>query len=432
MSRQPSALAVASAGIGVVGTAYGMARYGYGLLLPDMRRAFGLGPVALGLIGTGAYASYLAASALTGAIAARAGARRTAVAGGLLAAAGMTLAGLAATPWALAAGIVTAGASAALAYPPFSDAASALPHRSRVRVLAAISCGTGWGVAVAAPVAILAGSAWRTAWFAFAALALAATAWAARVLPARAVARPPRGGWRRLGRPGGVPLLAAAVLLGAGSAPYWTFAVTHLVDAGASAPASRAFLAAAGVASVLGTVTGDLVRVLGGLRAYLGVAGLEAAGIAVLAALPGSLPAAFGSALLFGAAYNAAVGVQALTSARLIPEQPSLGLSAAMAANGAGFLLGPVAAGALAAVTGLAAVLALGAALVLASAALYAGAAGVLSRDDQAVEACSSRERFSASCSAAVISSSSPASSASRLWTVSFTRWSVTRRSGKL
>ena len=39
---RPSALALATAGIGVVGTAYGMARYGYGLLLPDIRRDYGL------------------------------------------------------------------------------------------------------------------------------------------------------------------------------------------------------------------------------------------------------------------------------------------------------------------------------------------------------------------------------------------------------
>ena len=39
MSGQRSARSPSlSAGIGMVGTAYGMARYGYGLLLPDIRR----------------------------------------------------------------------------------------------------------------------------------------------------------------------------------------------------------------------------------------------------------------------------------------------------------------------------------------------------------------------------------------------------------
>jgi predicted MFS family arabinose efflux permease len=384
-------LRLASAGIGLVGVSFGMARYGYGLLLPEMRRAFGLGPAALGLIGGAAYGSYLAATAAAGALAARVGARRTAVTGGLLAAAGMATAGLAATPAALAAGIVVGGASAALCYPPFSDAASTLADRARDRVLAAVSCGTGYGVAVAAPVAIVAGSAWRHAWLAFAVIALAATAWAARVLPARALARPPRGRWRRLRRPGVVPLLAAAVLLGAGSAPYWTFAVTHLADAGASPSQSRAFLAAAGVASVLATVTGDLVRQLGGLRAYALVTALEAAGIALLAVFAASVPVAVGSALLFGAAYNAAVGVQAIASTRLVPEQPSLGLAAAMGANGAGLLLGPVAAGAGADAMGLGPVLVTGSVLVLASAAPYAGAARAGARRQPARGARASR-----------------------------------------
>ena len=369
-------LRLASAGVGLVGVSFGMARYGYGLLLPDIRRAFGLGPGALGLIGTGGYAGYLGATALAGPLTARAGTRRTAVAGGLLAAAGMLLAGLARSPGVLAAGIVVGGASAALAYPPFSDAASALPGRARARVLAAVSCGTGYGVALAAPIAILAAGAWRHAWLAFAAVALLATAWSARVLPRRSVETPARGDWRRLRRAGMGPLLAAGVLLGTGSAAYWTFGVTHVVDSGgASAAGSGAFLAVAGVAGVLATGAGDLVHLLGGARAYVLLAVLEAAGIALLALLPGAPFAAYGSAVLFGAAYNAAAGVQALASTRLVPEQPSLALAAAMGANGAGLLLGPAAAGALAGALGLGPVLCLGAALVLASAGLarYAG-----------------------------------------------------------
>ena len=367
-------LRLATAGIGLVGVSFGMARYGYGLLLPDIRRAFGLGPAALGLIGTGAYAAYLAATALAAPLSARAGPRATAVAGGLLAAAGMTVVALAAAPWMLAAGILVGGASAALCYPPFSDGARALRGRVRERVLGAIGCGTGYGVALAAPIAILAGAQWRHAWLAFAVLALVATAWAARALPARSTAQPERRGWQALARPGMLPLSAAAVLLGAGSAPYWTFAVAHLADAGASPHASRAFLAAVGVASVLGTVVADAMRLLGPARAYALFAALEAASVVLLAAQPGSPAAAFGSALLFGAAYNATVGAQALAAARLVPERPSLPLATVMGANGAGLLLGPVASGAVAEAAGLGAVLALGAVPVLVSALLYAGA----------------------------------------------------------
>ncbi len=59
----PGPLRLAVAGIGLVGTAFGMARYGYGLLLPDMQRAYGLDGAALGAIGAGSYAAYLLAVA---------------------------------------------------------------------------------------------------------------------------------------------------------------------------------------------------------------------------------------------------------------------------------------------------------------------------------------------------------------------------------
>src|SRR4051795_9131367 len=122
-------------GIGIVGVSFGMARYGYGLLLPDIRRTYGLSSAALGLIGTGAYVSYLAATAATGALAAKAGPRRTAVGAGLLATVGMVVAGVSRSPGTLALGIVIGGASAALAFAPFSDAVGAIEEAERPRVL---------------------------------------------------------------------------------------------------------------------------------------------------------------------------------------------------------------------------------------------------------------------------------------------------------
>jgi len=151
-----------------------MARYGYGLLLPDVRREYDLDPV-LGAIATASYVAYLAATALAGAFATRLGARRTAVMAGLLAAAGMLVVGVSRTATVFAAGILVAGASAGFAFAPFSDAARAVPAAARGRVLVAINCGAGYGVALAAPIAILAGAAWRSAWLAFAGLAVLAT-----------------------------------------------------------------------------------------------------------------------------------------------------------------------------------------------------------------------------------------------------------------
>ena len=58
----PSPLALATAGIGVVGAAFGMARYGFGLLLPDIRADYGLATAELGVIAAGSYVAYLGGS----------------------------------------------------------------------------------------------------------------------------------------------------------------------------------------------------------------------------------------------------------------------------------------------------------------------------------------------------------------------------------
>ena len=372
MSRSaPSPLHLATAGIGVVGVSFGMARYGYGLLLPDFRREFDLSPGVLGAIGTASYVAYLGATALTGSFTTRIGSRRTAVAAGLLAAIGMTIAGVSQTPATFVAGILIGGASAGLAFPPFSDAVLAVAPAARGRVLSAISCGTGYGVALAAPIAIAAGTTWRSAWLGYAVLAVAAAAWAAHVMPGPADAPTVSG---RRARPHGwsvilgrrmLPLLAAGVLLGLGSSAYWTFAVEHLTAAGALSPAaSRSFLGVVGLASIIATLTADLVARVGAARACTLATLAEATALALLALIPTSLAAALASAVLFGAAYNAAVAIQALWSAHIVSERPSLGLSANLCANGVGLLLGTLGAGILADRLGLATVLILGAGTV--------------------------------------------------------------------
>jgi predicted MFS family arabinose efflux permease len=375
--RQPSALAIASAGIGVVGTAYGMARYGYGLLLPDIRRDYGLSTSALGAIAAGSYAAYLVGSVAVGALAGRIGLRALVLACGGSAVAGMTLAGLSTGPGLLVAGVLVAGVAAAFALPPFIDAAqSYVAADKRARTVASISCGTGWGVALAAPLAIAAGSAWRGAWLAFAAVGTIATAWALHVLPrggrGAAASDLPRLrlGWFVCPRSG--PLLAGALLVGLGASLYWTFAVDYLVTGGALEPQSgRLFLILVGVASFAGTVAGGLAERLGSRLAFALLSWATGVSLALLALAPEAPALAVVSGLLFGGAYNLLVALQCLWSVRVFEGRPGTGVAAVMFILGFGLLIGPLAAGPLAGVAGMEGVFA-GAAVLLALTALLA------------------------------------------------------------
>ena len=374
--RASQPLALASAGIGVIAVSFGMARYGFGLLAPDIRADFGLSSGALGLLAAASYIAYLAATVTAGVLSAHLGARVIVGAGGACAVAGMTVAGLAQSPIALFSGLLVAGASAGLVFPPFSDlVAGRFSARPGGRILSAISSGTGWGVALAAPVAMLAGSNWHLAWLLFALIATAATTWALVVLPSGGESGGPAGvvvlrpRWFVCPRSG--PLLTGALLVGLGSSVYWTFSVDHLVtEGGLSSTQSRIFLAVVGVATVGGSIGGDAVRRLGGRATFALGAAVEATALLLLGLAPSHAGATMASAAMFGAAYATVVAVQVIWSGRVYDERPSAGLAATVAMNALGLLLGPPLLGALADQTGFGAVFAVAGLLLLATVAL--------------------------------------------------------------
>lgn len=255
-------------------------------------------------------------------------------------------------------GAAMVGVTSGLAFPPFADLVAArVASRRRGRALAVISSGTGLGVAVAAPVALLTTGAWRAAWVAYAAIALIATVWAARVLPrgtlqaARAPAE--RLTWRWLLCPRSGPLLVGALLVGLGSSVYWTFAVDVAVGEGALSPqGGRALFIAVGLASVLGGLAGELARAAG-LRAGLLASALVLAGaLGALAVAPGTGTVAVLAGVAFGCAYNLVIALQVLWSAEVFAERPSTGLAATMFALSGGLLVGPVIGGGLIAAAG--------------------------------------------------------------------------------
>jgi predicted MFS family arabinose efflux permease len=351
--RSGTAWPIVSAGVGVVAVGYGLARYGYGLLLPDMRAEFGLSSAALGLIASAAYASYLLAVAAAGALTARFGPRAVVVAGGALAFAGMLVIAAAPSAPVLAAGVFVAGGSGGLVFPPFAEVvADSLPPRRRSRALATISSGTGWGVLVAAPIALLAGDGWRLAWLGFTVLAVLATLWAAGAVPRAAAAAGAAGrprleaSWFVCPRSG--PLLAGALLVGLAASVYWTFAVDLAGQAGLGRDGARLLLGVVGAASIAGSVGGDLLERLGG-RAALAVSSLAMAGaLALLASSAAGTLGAMLSAAAFGAAYNLVVALQVIWSARVYGDRPAVGLGAVLFVMTMGLLAGPPLAGAVA------------------------------------------------------------------------------------
>ncbi len=337
-------------GAAMIAVSFGLARYGYGLLLPELQDDLAIGPGTAGLISSGAYLSYLGANAGVVWLTARFGARTAIGLAAAFAATGMTTIAVAQGAALLAAGVLVAGAAAGLAFPPYAElVARHVTERRRDVAWSTISSGTGWGVAVAGPIAIAAGENWRLAWCGFVAIAIAVGVLAVRLAPARGagtdLARPQLS-WTWFFCPRSRPLLLSAVLVGTGSAVWWAFSVAALRDAGVGATDARIVYAVCGVSGILASA-GGIVFARAGLRtSYLLAVALLAVPLVLLGFAAGNLPTAVVAAVLFGSCYNLVVAAQGIWSARVFAQHPAAGLAAVNTALTIGTLVGPSLAGA--------------------------------------------------------------------------------------
>lgn len=336
-------------GTAMIAVSFGLARYGYGLLLPEMRAELSLDAGTAGLIASGTYLSYLVANIAAVVVTDRWGARSAIGAAALFATAGMAIMAAADVAWVLAVGVLLAGAASGLALPPYAALVAArVPGPRRDLAWSAVSSGTGWGVAVAGPLAIVAGDRWRMVWLIFVVLAVGVGAAAVLLAPRSldtARSSRPQLSWTWFVCPRSRPLLVSAVLVGTGSAVWWAFSVDALRTAGLAAGWANAVFAVCGVAGVLASVSGAVFQRVGLRRGYL-VAGLLLAVSLGLLALTGAVVlGAFAAAVLFGVCYNSVIAVHGIWSSRVFADHPAAGVAAVNTALTVGTLAGPTLAG---------------------------------------------------------------------------------------
>ncbi|MBA3616325.1 MAG: MFS transporter [Rubrobacteraceae bacterium] len=357
-------------GLALIAVTYGLARFAYGLFLPEMREAFDLSPSLLGAIGAGSYLAYCVAVVISLVFTSRTGPRWMAVAAGTAAVVGMAVVAGAPAPWVLALGIVVGGSSTGLASPPMGEAvARTIRDGLQDRANALINSGTSVGVALSGPAALLLSGQWRLAWVAFALVGLAVLAWNAAVMPREAVADQDEDGAEagdgsgrtRLSfsylvgarvRSRSLPLFVSAFGLGFASAVYWTFSRDLVVQVGGlGQTGSTLFWTVIGVSGLAGGAAGDLVRRFGLAAVLRGALVSMAGSMALLAVAPGVLPLAYASAALFGSTYILLTGVVLVWSVGVFRERPSAGLGAGFLLIAVGQVVGSPVAGALAGTT---------------------------------------------------------------------------------
>lgn len=336
-----------AAGLAIVAATYGLARYCFGLFLPNIREEFHLDSETIGLIAGASYAGYLAATFLSSWLSTVVGPRLPILLGGATATLGMTIIALSPGPLVLALGVLVAGTSPGLAYPPYSDViVRKIAPSQQNTAYSWINSGTGFGVALAGPLALFTGESWRLAWLAFAVIAALVTLWNLVVLPS-SKPRTVREDKKALSfeiylQPEPRRLFLAAFLFGVISAIYWTYAVDLLSRLNLDPRTPILFWFFLGAAGLIGCFAGGLVNRLSLRGSYFLLLIVVGVAITCLPLMADKLVAIYASAACFGVGFIVTTALFGIWSMQLFRDHPSIGFGATFFLISLGQGAGPV------------------------------------------------------------------------------------------
>lgn len=328
-----NSLRLTLSGFMLIAVTYGLARFAWGMMMPQVAQQISFSPRASGMLAACSYLAYCLATPGATLLLARWGVRSTAILAALTAMFGLLLLAAASSAWLIAGGLFIAGLGAGLASPALASAVSQQIDASRqIAANTLINAGTGAGIIVSVPIFMLMPGGWRAACCCFAALALISLLLARYCLPAGR-ADPPGSpvGWRdRLHNRALLRVIIIAFLSGVASAAWWCFGPDVLRQHSRlnEGQASMLWLVS-GAAGILGALTGPLARCIGMRQVYWLAQLAMAAPLLLLAALTHFSYWLVPAAALCGAGYVTLSGILLVAGAAATPQNAASGVAAA-------------------------------------------------------------------------------------------------------
>jgi predicted MFS family arabinose efflux permease len=330
---QPSTFGVAVVGSGIIAITYGLARFVFGLFLPEIRDDLGLGATGAGIIGALPFISFIGAILIGPAVCRKLGPRQAGALAAGLAAAGLSAIANAPGVVVLGVGVAVCGISTGLSSPVMAEAVHrAVPAAVRGRVNAIHNAGTSIGVAMAMPAMAWLLGAWRSAYMTFALVAAVGAVAALAYLPGRAATATrshhsePLPAMSRAQNRAILRMSALAGSMGLVSSIYWVFAPDLVVREGGLSGGDTGWMwLAVGLVGLVGGAAGDLIDRLGAWRTHALALALMAFALGLAAAAPDVLGLALVSAAAFGAAYMTLTGFYLVQGVRIMDDKPAVG-----------------------------------------------------------------------------------------------------------
>ncbi|WP_090241214.1 MFS transporter [Lentibacillus halodurans] len=337
-------------GVTMIAVTYGLARFSFGLLLPDMNDSLQMSEFVSGMVSSLFYLAYCLTIIVSTVITTREGPRRMIISAGLSAFAGMLLIYMAPNAWVLALGVLLAGGSTGLISPPYGAAISLWIKRDKQgKANTWINSGTSFGIALSGAGAILLSPNWRLTYLIYAILTCLILIWNFRAIPkvgTRSKLMFQKGQFSIRGVEGSIPLVLASLILGISTAAFWTFSRSFIEVAGDySEWQLSGFWIIIGLFGVLGGFSGSLVEKGGLSFSYkLGSLSIASASI-ILSFSPEWLLMSYLSAGIFGCAYIFLTGVLLVWGIRVFITNASLGIGVPFLLLSLGQVIGSLLAG---------------------------------------------------------------------------------------
>ena len=324
---------------------FGWFRYGYGLLVPEFKQAFGISASTLGVISSLSFVSFLAGVVAVLMLVSKFGSRPVILIGILAASTGLLMASLTSNPLIFTVGCVVAGLSPGLTWSSFSENVSQNVKKTvQERSLAVISTGSTLGLIVISTSYLFLDGQWRIIWIAGSVIGFMIFIWAFRSIPSSGQNRSGGKGVKINKRSfltkNARPLYVASLLFGITEATYWTYAADFVKENFFVDNSNAIFFLITGLGGIAGLWAGDLINKLG-LKICFAVTILLYSISMVVLFISQSWLFVGMSGLLFGSTFMLYAAYLPIWSAKVFPDTPEKGFSVSVILLNIGAIIGP-------------------------------------------------------------------------------------------
>lgn len=165
-------------GLAIIAVSYGLARFSFGLFLPDIAQSLNMTSSTSGIISSLFYVSYCITIIYSTIYSTKYGPKSIIIAAGISALIGLISIGLAPNAWILAFGVIMAGSSTGLISPPFGLAISLwISAHRQSSANTWINSGTSIGLVFAGLSTMVLPVEWRNVYLIYALIAIVVTVW---------------------------------------------------------------------------------------------------------------------------------------------------------------------------------------------------------------------------------------------------------------